>query len=132
MDKLAVWEASEKQLEELGLHEKGHIICLKSYCFPSNHELKKNELAVSIRSASNERVASSKRRRNNSKTITLGWMHYIRSKHKYISVRSSNGGGSRNVIISPDTKIFEILVTLKELFFPNGKSCHGRCSIYAS
>ena len=32
MDKNAIWSATSKDLEDLGLLEKGHLISLKSFC----------------------------------------------------------------------------------------------------
>ena len=32
MDSQAIWDSSEEDLKSLGLHERGHIICLKGYC----------------------------------------------------------------------------------------------------
>ena len=51
MDEEAVWAAEEKQLESLGLVERGHIICLKSFCVPSDLKDTKAELANTVKQA---------------------------------------------------------------------------------
>ena len=73
MDKLAVWSASEQDLVKLGLTERGDIICIKSYCVPSNMEDQKDELLSVISNTGKERVNKKSRE---SKVVSISWMHF--------------------------------------------------------
>ena len=129
MDMNAVWMASEADLQNLALKEIGHIICLKSFCMPTNDRSPstKQQLAHSVKSCGQERTANPKsnKRKNGQKIVYLGWMHYNKKKQKYVSVRLSNGGGVREKEFNSNDSIGEVLSGAKTLFFPNNKSCHG-------
>lgn len=64
MDPEAVWHCNEQHLIELGLKERGHIICLKTFCMPNEEgnqiQETKTFLAEAIKSTSIERTQPSK------------------------------------------------------------------------
>lgn len=62
------------------------------------------------------------------KTILAGWMHYNHATEKYVTVRVNKGGGIRNIDFSLDAGRFDILASLKAVFFPQGENCHGHLS----
>jgi len=126
MDKSAVRNSSEEDLKSMGLIEKGHLICLKTFC----NKTEKEFLAGIIKQASYERVSKSstkisttplKRKSSSTRTLNVGWMNYDFDKDRYVSVRSSRGGGSRTLVMSIEQSLTAILETSKELFFSNSK-----------
>ena len=129
MDETAVWSATENDLEKLGLIEKGHIICLKSFCYQSD-DTKDNkvELAKLIKGAGQERTAkgTDHLKGRKIKTVHLGWLNYDDKKQKYSAVRLANGGGIRKAVFRNDAKREDILTKLKNLFFPTGLSSYGK------
>ena len=58
MDSTAVWMASKQHLKDLGLSERGHIICLKNFCLPLNEKNgdRKKSLVDAITQAGKDRV----------------------------------------------------------------------------
>lgn len=80
MDSTAVWMASKQQLKDLGLSERGHIICLKNFCVPLNEKSGdgKKGLVAAMTQEGKDRVKKSIYK----KTVTLGWMHYDRKDEK--------------------------------------------------
>ena len=124
MDKQAVRESTDDVIEQLGLNEKGHLICLKLFCINQNNEAK-SSLASSIKDASKERLSSSKRLKRSSRSINFGWKHFDSKKRSYCLVRSNHGGGSRCTTVTNDITIKEILTLFCDLFFPEGNSYHG-------
>ncbi|PFX20338.1 hypothetical protein AWC38_SpisGene15206 [Stylophora pistillata] len=60
--------------------------------------------------------------------ISLGWLHYNTKKNRYVPVRYSRGGGSREVNLTSTSSIEDILECAKKLFFPDGVSELGRDS----
>lgn len=63
-----------------------------------------------------------------SKKVQLGWVHYDEKQRKYIGVRTPRGGGTRDVPFPFSASAKEIIEVGKELFYPNGNSCHGLIS----
>ena len=58
--------------------------------------------------------------------VQFGWLHYNDKQKRYIAVRQNNGGGSRDIYLSPDATADIIIETGKELFFPDGVSAFGK------
>ena len=126
MDEEAVWAAEEKQLESLGLVERGHIICLKSFCVPSDLKDTKAELANTVKQAKIQPSTLKKLRKN--KMVLLGWQHFNNDKSKYCSVRQASGGGVRKVFFPSNALKTDILEKAKFLFFPRNKNLYGNLS----
>ena len=60
MDKGAIWEASEEDLHQLGLTERGDIIRLKAFCAKTSDS--KQKLAKLISNVGKERTSKKKSR----------------------------------------------------------------------
>jgi len=98
MDKQTVCYSSDADLQKMGLSERGHIVCLKTFCMiqdPNRNEedqeersVRKQELASFVKQSSKERVSSKSGgatkkaalNRLQMKSVQLGWMHYDDSK----------------------------------------------------
>ena len=122
MDKSAVWSASEQDLVKLGLTERGDIICIKSYCVPSNMEEQKDELLTVISNTGKERVNKKSRQ---SKAVSIGWMHFNCMKERYVRVNQNKGGGVRRFTFSSNASGEHILSKAKETFFNKKKTLYG-------
>ena len=122
MDKSTVWLASEQDLVKLGLTERGDIICIKSYCVPSNMEEQKDELLTVISNTGKERVNKKSRQ---SKAVSIGWMHFNCIKERYVRVNQNKGGGMRRFTFSSNTSEEHILSKAKETFFNKKKTSYG-------
>ena len=66
-----------------------------------------------------------KQRSRSSKKVQIGWMHYNENQERYVAVRMSKGGGTRDVDMCVDANIEMVLNTALSVFFPDGKSCCG-------
>ena len=122
MDKGAIWEASESDLNQLGLTERGGIIRLKAFAVEKSENKKK--LAELITNAGKERPVCKKSRKE--KAVTLRWLHYHEDSKKYSAVRLPNGGGTRKHYFSNNTKAADIVEAMKNIFFPDGNSKFGK------
>ena len=60
--------------------------------------------------------------------ISIGWQHFDKAKNKYISVRLSKGGGSRDISVPINSTRPDILEQMKLVFFPERKSVFGNAS----
>ena len=118
MDKGAIWEASETDLNQLGLTERGDIIRLKAFAVEKSENKKK--LGELIANAGKERPVCKKSRKE--KAVTLGWVHYHESSKKYSAVRLPNGGGTRKHYFSNNAKAADIVEAVENIFFPDGNS----------
>lgn len=116
MDEEAIRSADEKDLVELGLKERGHIIALKSFCMLPLKEKAKNELKGFIKMSGKERIPRS------SKTIRFGWKHFNSSKNRYCNAREGKGGGTIKKVFSDAATSNEIKTELISYFFPDGKN----------
>ena len=125
MDSKAILEASKDDLDQLGLKEKGHILCLKSFAMKNCNIIRgnsndKNTLASMIKDAGSERVV--KKSSNCSRLIQIGWKHASSNKSPYTQVRKQSGGGTREVRFQISDKLEEVKSEALRLFFPAGKS----------
>ena len=136
MDKEAVRNSSEEDLKSLGLNERGHLICLKCFSLECENnkshdsslpiEIRKKELAISVKKGGTDRLPTSPNvSRLKKKSVLFGWMNYDNLKNKYIGVRASRGGGIRTVHFRNEIDASVILDEAKTLFFPCGKSNFG-------
>ena len=96
MDKSAVWSASKQDLVKLGLTERGDIICIKSYCVPSNLEEQEDELLTVISNTGKERV---NRKSRQSKAVSISWMYFNCMKERCVRVNENEEGGVREHIM---------------------------------
>ena len=60
------------------------------------------------------------------KKIQLGWLHFQETVDRYVSIRQSKGGGTREITVCLDTTASQIIERAKELFFPDGVSSFGK------
>ena len=108
MNKEAVRNSSGEDLKSLGLTERGHLISLKCFSLECENnkshdsslpiEIKKKELAISVKKCGTDRLPTSpKVGRLKKKSVLLGWMNYDNLKNKYKYIRASRGGGIRTV-----------------------------------
>ena len=127
MDKEAVRNSSEEDLKSLGLNERGHLICLKCFSLECENnkshdsslpiEIKKNELAISVKKVGTDRLSTSPNvSRLKKESVLPGWMNYDNLKNKCIGVRSSRGGGIRTVHFRNEIDASVILDEIKTVF----------------
>ena len=121
MDKGAIWEASEEELHQLGLIERGDIIRLKAFCAKTSHS--KQKLAELISNAGKEQTSHKKSHKE--KVVPLGWVHFIERKNKYCAVRMSIGEGTRQHYFPNKASAEGILNVMKLTYFLNGSSSLG-------
>lgn len=119
MDVNAILAASRQDFMQLGLNEKGHILCLKSFAMKHNskgNSDKREELVEAIKKTSVERT----KKVNHIKTIQLGWKHSNGSM--FYQVRKQSGGGVRELPLDMSTKLVKVKEEALKLFFPKGNS----------
>ena len=122
MDKEAVLKSEDSDLQDLGLHEKGHIICLRAFCTrPEESENAKQLLASCLR-AGKQRILKTTR---DEKSVNFCWKHFDTKKSHYVSVRTTKGGGTRQLTMSNESDYHEVVNTMTQLFFPDGRSIFG-------
>ena len=128
MGSTAVWMASEQHLKELGLSERGYIICLKNFCIPLNEKSgdRKKSLVAAVTQGGKDRV---NKKSIYKKTVTLGWMHYDRKDKTYKTVRTRKGGGTRQCQFLNTGTYDDILSKATDLFFSGGKNLYGHSDI---
>ena len=51
--------------------------------------------------------------------------HFSEVQKRFVAVQQSRGGGTRSVLMSGYSTIFDILEEARNLFFPQGKSVYG-------
>ena len=66
-----------------------------------------------------------KKSRRSIKKIQVGWLNYDNDKRRYIAVRQSRGGGTRDVNVPLGVTVELIIQTAMEFFFPDGVSPYG-------
>ena len=95
MDSSAIWMATEEQLREMGIQERGHLIYFKKFSMPSSHEDtykdRKEILIESVTKTGKDRI---KKKSMHKKLVSLGWMHFDESKQSFKAVRAARGGGT--------------------------------------
>jgi hypothetical protein len=69
---------------------------------------------------------SSLNAQKSTRKIELGWKNYNEVQGKYIQMRKSKGGGTRNLSISKSATKHDILHKATELFFPEGQIMIGK------
>lgn len=129
MDYEAVWLSDETDLNSLGLKEKGHIIALKSFCFPKS-DLSKEELASKVKATGEERVSAKRRKSSKEKVVSIGWKNYDGRANKYVIVRADKGGGTRELLLPKSSTYDDMLQKCQDVYFPEGKSNAGNLNIF--
>ena len=125
MDARAVLAASSDDLTQLGLNQRGHVLCLKAEAMKSTELTdvkRKGILATSIKKSTSERVVSKNASQNSEiKIVQVGWKHSTDRKH-FCQVRKQSGGGVRELHLSVNDSLSKIKEEAVKLFFPNGIS----------
>ena len=99
------------------------MICLRAFCTPQE-ELQnvKKTLASYVKEAGKKRVLKTTR---DEKSVTLCWKHFDVKKSQYVSVRTSRGGGNRQLTFRNEASYNDIVTVMTDLFFPDGNSTFG-------
>ena len=143
----ATAHATDKDLKDLGLLKKGDIISLKKYCQEmledkeqeERHKekivlletiLDKNKSKRKLEASSDSQPLKKRKKGEASekkapKKIQLGWLHFDEKQKRFVSVRQTKGGGTRDIHFNLDTTADEIIEMAKTLFYPGGFSCFG-------
>ena len=58
--------------------------------------------------------------------VHLGWYHFDEKKKSYLHLRAKSGGGKRTLMLNKSMNKESIINECLNLFFPNGKSQHGK------
>lgn len=134
MDCEAVNMASDTVLIELGLQKQGDILSLRAFFQRemqsssgdnSGYNKRKSELIEILRQdKSKKSKADTNKKKEKSRKVTVGWMHYSSLVNKYVSVRESKGGGTHRLDFPLSCKKDHIIEEGKKLFF-NKDSSHG-------
>lgn len=144
MDSIAVLEASNSDLKNLGLQAIGDIISLRSFCerkqrqesgilnnnTPKNIEERKKHLMEILNKGKSTRPVKVKGNdnqilQNTTKKVYFGWIHQEDPKTKPKQVRFKQGGGVREQSLPLTASRFDVLETAKSFFFPGGQSGLG-------
>jgi len=135
MDVEAISMASEKLLRELGLDAKGDILAVQSLtnrpqpAANTEYEERKRKLIEELQKGRNkekkQKVFEPASTKIKTRKILLGWMHRAAQPNKYVTVRNSNGGGSRRVEMPINASKTDIIEDAKKLFFPEGISTYS-------
>lgn len=142
MDISAVAIAREEELQEFGITRKGDLIALKTYAKRKvqegdvkSRDEKKRQLLQALRGSKRMKTEPStpsnsdsthSREKKGSRKIQVGWLHFDCQLQKFVSVRLSKGGGTRTISVKLSATVPEIIDVVKDIFFPEGKSFHGR------
>lgn len=62
---------------------------------------------------------------NQTRKVSIGWLHYQESSRSYTQVKTAKGGGVCIVDLSLDSKQEKVVNIGKDLFFQNGSSIFG-------
>ena len=146
MDFTAIKMASDDELQSIGLLRKGDILALRAFVQiddkTSNAERdeKKRKLLETLKSKLPRKKNKSKNRlgktvevkdskiedtKATNRRISVGWQHFDPVKNRYVSVRMSKGGGSRDICIPVSSTKSDLIEQMKIIFFPDGKSIFG-------
>lgn len=140
MDYEAVNSAPQELFIELGLTAKGDIYALKGFCEMKAKRTERKEKMKSLldklsskntaSKGKGKKVASStgNLKKDQKRKVSLGWNHYSLDRERYVNVRLSNGGGSREVSLQSDATKEKVMNVAKNLFFPQGASAFGKAS----
>ena len=143
MDFTAIKMANDEELQSVGKLRKGDVLALRAFveAKPNKAEQdeKKRKLLQTLKAKLPRKKSKSKSKGENTteikedpkkthRKISIGWQHFDKVKNKYISVRLSKGGGSRDISVPINSTRPDILEQMKLVFFPEGKSVFGNAS----
>lgn len=102
--------AEDGALQELGMSAKGDLLAMRAFCegkfnakVSEKESLKKNldqqlsKRKKKISEAPGSSTGSIKEKKVKTRRVQLGWLHYKPKKGRYVMVRTSDGGGTRDV-----------------------------------
>ena len=145
----ATAHAKDKDLRDLGLLKKGDIISLKRYCQEVLEDeekkgkyrekvalletiLEENKSKRKLEAPTGDSTQLLKKRKKGKpsekkalKKIQLGWLHYDEKQKRFVAVRQTKGGETREINFTLDATADEIIEMGKTLFFPEGFCCFG-------
>jgi len=127
MDAQAVLAATKEDLVQLGLTEKGHILCIKAFAMRQDKTVldktKKESLVNAIKRSTSDRTVV-KETSNNEFKIQIGWKH-SNEQCNLAQVRKQCGGGVREVVFLNSDPLSKVMEEAIKLFFPNknAKKC---------
>ena len=145
MDFAAIKMAKDDDLQSIGLSRKGDVLALRAFA-EKNGEPNSAERDEKKRKLLETLKAKLPRKKSKSKTkvdkmpnakedpklthrkITIGWQNFDKERNRYVSVRLSKGGGSRDISVPIHSTKTDIIEQMKLVFFPNGKSGFGYAS----
>ena len=144
MDAVAITNASDELLKEMGLSKAGDRLSLKGFCAHQEDESSSQEGNKNRKRALLEAFLSRKKEKNKAKSksknstssikeplkpkfkkVYLGWKHFKEQEQGYTLVPLVKGGGSRVVEMPLTSCKTDIYQTCKNLFFPEGNSIFG-------
>ena len=145
MDVDAISGADDKILQDLGLCAKGDICALRSFCRessssncstgPTSPETSKKErkrkLLAILQSGKKTRTKQTNAEtvkegpndatpvgiKEKTRRIQLGWLHFNDKEDRYIHVRTSSGGWTRNMDFPAEYKKDKVLQAAIDVFF---------------
>ena len=139
--------ASEKCLEDFGLQRKGDIFALKAFAQKHStqsvntaYEERKRKLIDQLRKGKKSGPKEKKQKIDSkmanisntvgskatkTRKVTLGWMHSSSRGERHVTVRATQGGGTRRVDFSLDATKDDIIAEGRKLFYPDNMSPHG-------
>ena len=94
------------------------MICLRAFCTPQEELQNAKKTLVSY-------VRGGKAKTRDEKSVTLCWKHFHVKKSQYVSVRTSRGGGNRQLTFRNEASYNDIMTVMTDLFFPDGNSTFG-------
>ena len=99
------------------------MICLRAFCTPQEElQNAKKTLASFVKEVGKQIVLKTTR---DEKSVTLCWKHFDVKKSQYVSVRTSRGGGNRQLTFRNEASYNDIVTVMTDLFFPDGNSTFG-------
>ena len=129
----ATAHATDQDLKNLGLLTKGNIISLKRYCQEmlkdKEQEERQNNSKRKLEASSDSQLFKKRKKDEASekapKKTQLGWLHFDEEQKRFVAVRQTKGGGTRDTHFALDATADEIIEMAKTLFYPGGFSCFG-------
>lgn len=144
MDAVAITNASDELLKEMGLSKAGDRLSLKGFCAHQDNESSSQEGNKNRKRALLEAFLSRNKEKNRAKSkskcrtssikeplkqkmkkVHFGWKHFKEEQQTYTLVPLVKGGGSRVVEMALTSSKTDIYQTCKNLFFPEGNSIFG-------
>lgn len=148
MDAAAISFACDDDLQELGISAKGDLYALRAFC--KKEPSKPNDAQrENLKKKLLDQLFSKRRRKRGhgesqlnqprmsgtgagngdeklkTRKFQLGWLHFREEKKRYGMVRTSDGGGTRDVDLPFDSTKDDVITFGNNFFFENGMSKFG-------